>query len=90
MGGIFNWLRSELKLHNLLCEGGGRLAMSLLTEELVDEFWLFLAPKVLGDEHGKGLASGREVARMDQAGQLRYTSATPVGEDILLTLKPMI
>lgn len=40
----------ETGIHSVLCEGGGRLASSLLEEERVQRIYLFLAPRVLGPE----------------------------------------
>jgi diaminohydroxyphosphoribosylaminopyrimidine deaminase/5-amino-6-(5-phosphoribosylamino)uracil reductase len=39
---------SPAPLTSILCEGGGVLAASLLSAELVDEVALFVAPKVFG------------------------------------------
>lgn len=41
---------NETGIHSVLCEGGGRLASSLLEEERVQRIYLFLAPTVLGPE----------------------------------------
>ncbi|MEN9261907.1 MAG: bifunctional diaminohydroxyphosphoribosylaminopyrimidine deaminase/5-amino-6-(5-phosphoribosylamino)uracil reductase RibD [Thermostichus sp. HHBFW_bins_43] len=38
------------ELLHVLCEGGGVLAAALLAENLVDEAWYFIAPKLLGGE----------------------------------------
>ena len=54
---ILEYLRQEAGCPYVLCEGGGRLGLSLLEAGLVDEFHLHIAPKVLGDNgQGKVLA----------------------------------
>lgn len=82
-------LRRELGCFTTLCEGGGRLALSLLEQGLVDEFKLFLAPKVLGDAQGVPLFAGRQVAGMDQAIGLRLADIAPSGPDLCLTYMPL-
>ena len=83
----FTWLRGQ-GLHYAMCEGGGRLAMALLEQNLADEFVLFLAPKVLGDAEGKALFAGRRTESMDQALNLRLTKLRHTGQDLCLTYRP--
>lgn len=82
-------LRQEAGCHATLCEGGGRLAMSLCRLGLMDEFQYFLAPKVLGDEMGIPVFSGEVVESMEQARRLRLAAIAPSGEDLLLTYRPV-
>jgi diaminohydroxyphosphoribosylaminopyrimidine deaminase / 5-amino-6-(5-phosphoribosylamino)uracil reductase len=81
-------LRQELGCHSTLCEGGGNLAMGLLCAGLVDEFHLYMAPKVLGDETAPALFSGQGPCTLDKSLPLRITDTQPCGEDIRLTLRP--
>ncbi len=82
-------LRQEHSCLYVLCEGGGGLALNLLEGGLVDDFLLFLAPKVLGDGQASGLFHGREIARMDQALGLRLAGMSRSGADAVLTLRPL-
>ena len=54
----------------------------------MDEFRLFMAPKILGDEQAAPVFAGRVPDTMDQALGLRLTDSRPSGEDILLTFRP--
>lgn len=81
-------LRSETHCHTVLCEGGGQLGLSLLNASLADEFLLFLAPKILGDELAVPLFSGRRAESMEQALSLRTTATERIGDDLLVTLRP--
>ncbi|MCF8103950.1 MAG: bifunctional diaminohydroxyphosphoribosylaminopyrimidine deaminase/5-amino-6-(5-phosphoribosylamino)uracil reductase RibD [Desulfohalobiaceae bacterium] len=74
--------------YSILCEGGGRLAGSLLEQELVDEFHLFLAPKILGDEQGIPSVSGRSPLQMSEAIDFRLAGQEQIGPDLWLTLYP--
>jgi diaminohydroxyphosphoribosylaminopyrimidine deaminase/5-amino-6-(5-phosphoribosylamino)uracil reductase len=82
-------LRSECGVHRALCEGGGALALSFLTSGLMDEFWLFTAPKVLGDERAAPLFSGRSPETMDEALGLRPVRRRAVGGDMLQIFAPL-
>jgi len=84
----FTRLREELSCHLTLCEGGGHLGLSLCRQNLVDEFVLYLAPRVLGDGEGKSLFAGEAVQSMDQALPFRLAHTSSCGEDLKLTYKP--
>ncbi len=72
----------------VLCEGGGKLALSLLEADMVGEFHLHLAPKVLGDSEAIPLLSGREPLTMQEALNLRITAVEMCGDDCHLILRP--
>lgn len=70
-------------VRNVLCEGGGHLAGTLLREGLVDEVAAFICPKILG---GKGLnpAEGGDIGKMAQALELREVVHETIGNDLLI------
>jgi len=88
----FTRLRSETSCLTCLCEGGGRLAFSLLEQGVMDEFQYVLAPKVLGDEKGVpvfcGPPGGRSGPSMEGALRLRLCAARESGPDLVLTYRP--
>jgi len=86
--GAFARLRAEFGCYRTLCEGGGQLALSLARQDLVDEFVLYLAPRVLGDAEGKSLFAGGAVQSMDETLNFRLAVAASCGEDLKLTYKP--
>ncbi|MER3474956.1 MAG: hypothetical protein C4335_13240 [Armatimonadota bacterium] len=61
------FLRRQIGIERLLCEGGGALNFEMFAEGLVDEWFLTLAPKVKGGSHipttveGEGLPRERVV-----------------------------
>ena len=85
----FALLRSKAGCHTTLCEGGGRLALSLAKQGLMDEFNYFLAPKVLGDAKAIPVFAGATVETMDQALRLRLADVRLSGQDLLLTYMPI-
>lgn len=66
----------------VLCEGGGALAGSLLKSDLVDEVWLFLAPRFLGDQ-GRAAVAGVTWS-LAKAPNLRVSGVEQVGDDVLI------
>ena len=83
------YLRQEAGCPYVLCEGGGRLGLSLLEAGLVDEFHLHIAPKVLGDNDARPLFDGRTPLELDEALSLRLVRMEPCGEDGHLIFRPV-
>ena len=71
----------------MLVEAGPTLAGSLLRQELVDEWVLYLAATVLGDA-GRPLARLPELQDMSERWQFQWRDVRQVGEDLRLTLRP--
>ncbi len=57
-------LRADFGIRTLLCEGGPTLFGALLGENLVDELFLTLAPKLVGGGHGPPVTSGPELPEL--------------------------
>lgn len=73
-------------INELHVEAGHKLNGSLLRAGLVDEFLVYLAPKLLGQ--GREMAAFGPLEALDQATQLRWREITPVGEDLRLIARP--
>lgn len=72
----------DLGIQSLLCEGGGRLVDGLVQAGLLDRLYLFVAPRVLGDD---GVSAFPQAWSPDR-GSGRWTAvAEPVsfGDDVL-------
>jgi riboflavin-specific deaminase-like protein len=57
-------LRADYDVRSLLCEGGPTVFGSLLRENLVDELFLTLAPKLAGGGTGPSVTSGPELPEL--------------------------
>jgi 5-amino-6-(5-phosphoribosylamino)uracil reductase len=55
-------LRADHGVRSVLCEGGPTLFGSLIHEQLVDELFLTLAPRLAGGGTAPTIASGAELA----------------------------
>jgi diaminohydroxyphosphoribosylaminopyrimidine deaminase/5-amino-6-(5-phosphoribosylamino)uracil reductase len=74
-------------IRHILVEGGPTLASRFVQMDLVDEFVIYLAPKLLG---GDKLAIGSiDVPSIDQAKGLSFTEVSKLGEDVLIVATPV-
>ena len=81
---VLTALREQEHCLYVLCEGGGRLALSLLERGLVDEYHLHLAPTILGDADATPVFSGRTADSMDDALRMRVVKTAVLDGDIHL------
>jgi diaminohydroxyphosphoribosylaminopyrimidine deaminase / 5-amino-6-(5-phosphoribosylamino)uracil reductase len=79
-------LAKEGLLH-LMVEGGSQVAGSFLSAGLVDELWLFIAPKLIGSD-AVGWSPGLGLDRISDALQWEVQSLEKVGGDVLLIATP--
>lgn len=71
-------------IDSLLVEGGSELNWSMVAEGLVDEYYIFVAPKIVGGRDAKGAVGGEGFARMAEAVPVKVESVTPCGADWLV------
>ncbi len=75
--------------NEVLLETGATLAGAALQAGLIDELVLYLAPHLLGDS-GRGLFTLLGIDRMNQRIELEWQDVRQVGNDLRLTLRPII
>ncbi|MEY2891182.1 MAG: hypothetical protein RJA98_1090 [Pseudomonadota bacterium] len=73
-------------INELHVEAGHQLNGSFVREGLVDEYLVYVAPKLLG--LGLPLASLGPLAALSEAPALAFHSVTPIGDDLRLLLRP--
>ena len=66
----------------ILVEGGGRLHGSLIHEDLVDEFALYLAPTLFGG--GKDAVAGRAIATLSERRDFVFDEVKMLGPDLFI------
>ncbi len=71
---------AQREVNELHVEAGFKLNGSLVREGLVDEFLVYLAPKLLGP--GQGMAAFGPLSELAQAVPLEFTSTELVGPDL--------
>lgn len=73
-------------INELHVEAGHKLSGSFVRERLVDEFLIYIAPKLLGA--GRALAAFGPLERLDDALALRYVGVQPIGTDLRILARP--
>ncbi len=77
----------ERGIRHVLVEGGPTLASRFIQMDLVDEFVVYLAPKLIGgDKLGIGSI---DVLSIDQAKGLTFNEVSKLGEDVLIVATPV-
>jgi diaminohydroxyphosphoribosylaminopyrimidine deaminase/5-amino-6-(5-phosphoribosylamino)uracil reductase len=74
-------------INELHVEAGHKLNGSFVREGLVDEFLVYLAPKLLGI--GRELAAFGPLERLDESPSLRFHSVTPIDGDLRILARPV-
>lgn len=78
---------AEQKIDSILLEGGGTLAEAMLREQLVQQIYAYIAPKLFGGNGRYSPVSGHGVKIPDEAWQFELEEILPLGKDLLLTYK---
>ncbi len=86
--GVLMDILGKRSMTSLLLEGGATLMGAMIREKLVDQFCIFIAPKILGGSDGKPMAIGPGPSTMDQGIQLKEMRIKRLGEDLLITGYP--
>lgn len=72
----------EEGIQSILVEGGSRVFSSFIKERLVDKFYIFIAPKIIGD--GIPFVQGLSIEKIENALSLKEVKYKKIGEDILV------
>lgn len=75
---------AERDVQSVLCEGGSRLAGSLLNAELVDEIHWLIAPKIISDVNAISAISNAAEVPLGKAFNLQQVKVGLLGSDILV------
>lgn len=74
-------------VNELHVEAGHKLNGSFVREGLVDEFLIYIAPKLIGT--GRELAAFGPLTQLQDALELRYVSVSPIGPDLRILARPL-
>ncbi|MGD9320411.1 MAG: bifunctional diaminohydroxyphosphoribosylaminopyrimidine deaminase/5-amino-6-(5-phosphoribosylamino)uracil reductase RibD [Desulfobacteraceae bacterium] len=73
-----------MDITSLLVEGGSAIMGSMIRQSLVDKFYIFKAPKILGGNDGIPMASGPGPRNMNGCLRLRDVKVRRFGDNILV------
>ena len=86
-----SWVLSQLEnfdIHSILVEGGAQIHASFLKSKLVDKIYLFLAPRVLGNE-GLSWCGELGVESLMDTLNFKIIRIEQLNPDLLLELQPI-
>jgi diaminohydroxyphosphoribosylaminopyrimidine deaminase/5-amino-6-(5-phosphoribosylamino)uracil reductase len=69
-------------VQGLLVESGARLAWAFVGAGVVDRLVVYLAPKLIGGEHGAGVVGGEGFMPVDAALTLAFERVERIGPDL--------
>jgi len=72
------------QVQSLLVEGGGETLGSFFDQRLVDKFYFFYAPKIVGGKSAPGMLAGAGVKHLGNAVQARDLRVSRLGPDLLV------
>jgi diaminohydroxyphosphoribosylaminopyrimidine deaminase/5-amino-6-(5-phosphoribosylamino)uracil reductase len=74
----------RMSITSVLVEGGASIMASMLREKLIDKFYIFMAPKILGGEDGIPMAAGPGSKRIEECLVLKNIRIRRFADDILV------
>ena len=74
----------SLGIYSVFIESGGTFAGYMLKNDLIDEVYQFIAPKILNDNNAKSCFNGAIVEKISQAKQFKIYETKQIGDDILI------
>lgn len=75
------------KINEVLVESGAQLAGAFAEQGLVDEFVIYLAPRLLGND-GRGMLNMPQVSQLDETTTLDINSVRQIGDDLRIVARP--
>lgn len=87
-------IRSALKLLyqegicSMLVEGGAELISSFLRENLIDQYYLFVSGKVIGDQMAPSWSGNTGIEKLANVPVIKFDHFESIGEDLLIVGYP--
>lgn len=82
------WLFKELaneEIMSILVEGGARVIGSVLRDKLADKMYIYIAPRIFGDQGALSSVVGLRTRRVHQSVKLKRMAFKKIGDDVLIT-----
>ncbi|MBI5024319.1 MAG: bifunctional diaminohydroxyphosphoribosylaminopyrimidine deaminase/5-amino-6-(5-phosphoribosylamino)uracil reductase RibD [Candidatus Omnitrophica bacterium] len=82
------WLLKALakeEITSILMEGGARVIGSALKDKLVDKLYIYVAPKIIGDQDALSSIVGVDTVNIGRPIRIKDLTSRNIGQDILLT-----
>ncbi|MCP4578326.1 MAG: bifunctional diaminohydroxyphosphoribosylaminopyrimidine deaminase/5-amino-6-(5-phosphoribosylamino)uracil reductase RibD [Deltaproteobacteria bacterium] len=74
----------EMSISSVLLEGGSMILGAMLRARLIDKFYVFIAPKILGGGDGIPMVAGSGPETMEESLKLQNIKVRRFGDDVLI------
>lgn len=74
----------NMKLTNILVEGGSRVITSMIEGRLVDKVMVFIAPIIIGGEGAKSPVLGKGIDKISEAAKIHEISVKKILNDVVI------
>ena len=74
----------EDQIASILIEAGGVLNGAFIKNSLVDKFYFFIAPKILGDNQAKSIIEGFDITDINESLNLRFDEIKFLPPDVMI------
>ncbi len=87
LGGLLRYLANEHAATNVLVEGGGKLLGALADQNLIDEYHVYIAPKIIGGQSATIPFSANGQALVADGPQLKVLKREQLGDDSFISAR---
>lgn len=84
---IFSTLAKEYNITSVLVEGGGETVWNIIKEKLVDDFIIFISPKIFGGKNAKTWVEGEGVKLPSNAYKVKFLTVEQIDKDFVIKAK---
>jgi diaminohydroxyphosphoribosylaminopyrimidine deaminase/5-amino-6-(5-phosphoribosylamino)uracil reductase len=86
---IIGTLYKKYGITSILIESGPTLVTSFLTNNLIDKFYFFIAPKIIGSDSKYDMFSELNIKKLNDTFKLKFEKIKQVGKDLLIIAYPV-
>jgi diaminohydroxyphosphoribosylaminopyrimidine deaminase/5-amino-6-(5-phosphoribosylamino)uracil reductase len=73
-----------MHIYKTLIEGGGETISSAVESASINEFYMFISPKIAGGRHAKTPVEGTGIKRITDAVPIKSWKMSKIGRDFLI------
>jgi diaminohydroxyphosphoribosylaminopyrimidine deaminase/5-amino-6-(5-phosphoribosylamino)uracil reductase len=86
---VLKILYNKYGIVSIMLEAGPQVLTSFLTEQLIDKFIIFMAPKIIGGDSPYNMFSKLENDSMSDSTNLEFSSFKKIGSDLMVIAYPI-
>lgn len=79
---------ASMNITSVLVEGGGETNAGFVEQKLVDRYYFFVCPKIIGGRDAKSAVEGEGISKISKAQGLVFEKVDRIGKDVLIVAVP--